>query len=338
MIAKLAANASFYLLERRFPHAAVFAVLLIALTILGCSRTEVTVVAQTPPPPPLTFLAEWGTHGREPGELGRPEWMTTDVTGNVYIADSGTGSIEKFGPTGHPLLSFDDRVPENPFRVAVDSGAAIYVLSPDANSVFIFSPEGEPYRHYLLTPLKLRQRPESIAVDIAGDIFVIVSVEKTGGKFDSGSNEIREYNLRGRYLKTLISPLVSGEPFAAASLAAGSDGNLYVLDVSGSRVEKFSLDGDYVATWDDTTMPGGKVDSTPAGSGIGVTPKYVFIPDSAVRGVKVWTLDGHVKFTDPLDNRLQAGSGKFQIAVSRRGELLVLDVAATRVLRYRINL
>jgi tripartite motif-containing protein 71 len=335
MIPKLAVKHSSHLVDRSLSPAAI---LLIALTILGCSRTEVTVVAQTPPPPPLTFLAEWGTHGREPGELGRPEWLTTDFTGNVFIADSGTGSIEKFGPAGHPLLSFDDRVPENPFRVAVDSGAAIYVLSPDANAIFIFSPEGEPYRHYLLTPLKLRQRPESIAVDIAGDIFVIVSVDKTGGKSDSGANEIREYNSRGRYMKTLVSPLVSGEPFAPASLAAGSDGNLYVLDIRSSRVEKFTLDGDYVATWDDTTTPAGKVDSTPAGSGIGVTPKYVFTPDSAIRGVKVWTLDGHVKITDPLDNRLQSGTGKFQIAVSTRGELLVLDVAGTRVLRYRINL
>ncbi|HEY4739483.1 MAG TPA: hypothetical protein VIH76_02690, partial [Candidatus Acidoferrales bacterium] len=93
MTSKLAANPSSHLVHRRFSPAAV---LLIALTILGCSRAEDTVVAQTPPPPPLTFVAEWGTHGREPGQLGRPEWLTTDFTGNVFIADSGTGSIEKF--------------------------------------------------------------------------------------------------------------------------------------------------------------------------------------------------------------------------------------------------
>jgi tripartite motif-containing protein 71 len=334
VISKLAVNYSSRALARGL-LAAAFS--LIALTPSGCARTEVTVTAQTPPPRPLTFLGEWGTHGHEPGELGRPEWLTTDFTGNGFIADSGTGSIEKFGPTGHPLLSFNDRVPEDPFRVAVDSGAGIYVLSPNANSIFIFSPEGEPFRHLLLTPLKARQRPESIAVDVAGDIFVIVTVSKIGGKSDSEQNEIREYNARGRFLKTLTPVLVSSEPFVPASVVAGPDGNLYVLDVSSSRVQRFTLDGDYVAAWGGTPPPGVTSDSTPAGSGIGVTSKYVFTPDSAIRGVKVWTSDGQLKFTDPLDSRLQNGTGRFQIAVSNRGELLVLDVAGTRVLRFRIN-
>ncbi|MFZ0039073.1 MAG: NHL repeat-containing protein [Candidatus Acidiferrales bacterium] len=326
---------SHHSLVHRFSLAVFF---LIAVTFAGCAHSEVT--AQTsqqppPPPPPLTFLAEWGTHGHEPGELGHPEWLTTDFTGNAFIADSGTGNIEKFGPTGHPLLSFDDRVPDDPFRVAVDPGAGIYVLSPNANSIFIFSPEGEPFRHLLLTPLKAHQRPESIAVDVAGDIFVIVTVGKSGGKSDSEQNEIREYNARGRFLKTLVPVLVSGKPFVPASLAAGPDGNLYVLDVSSSRVQKFTLDGDYVTAWGDA--PDSNGDSAPAGSGIGVTSKYVFTPDSAIRGVKVWTSDGQLKFADPLENRLQNGTGRFQIAVSNRGELLVLDVAGTRVLRFRIN-
>lgn len=333
MISKLAVKTSACSLARLF-WAAAF--VFFALTLSGCSRTEVTVTAQTPTPPRLTFLAEWGHHGHEPGELGRPEWLTTDFTGNAFIADSGTGSIEKYRPTGHPLLSFDDRVPDDPFRVAVDSGAGIYVLSPNANSIFIFSPEGEPFRHYLLAPLKLHQRPESIAVDLAGDIFVIVTVDKSGGKSESGQNEIREYNSRGRYLKTLAPAEVPGKTFVPASLAAGSDGNLYVLDLSGLRVQKFTLDGDYVGTWGDAAAQNASNDSTPAGSGIGVTSKYVFTPESAIRGVKVWSLDGQPKFTDPLDNRLN-GTGRFQIAVSTRGELLVLDIAGTRVLRFRIN-
>ena len=332
MISKFVVNYSSHSLANRCSAAALC---LIALTLAGCTHEEVT--AQTPPPPPLTFLAEWGTHGHEPGEFGRPEWLTTDVTGNVFVADSGTGSIEKFDPRGHPLLSFNDRVPDDPFRVAVDSGAGIYVLSPNANSIFIFSPEGEPFRHYLLAPLKPHQRPESITVDVAGDIFVIVSVGKSGGKSDSGQNEIREYNARGRYMKTLAPAAVSGDRFTPESLVAASDGKLYVLDLSGTRVQKFTLDGDYVATWGDPSPSGTAGDATTSGYGIGVTSKYVFIPDSTSRGVKVWTLDGQPKLMDSLDNRLQNGTGRYQIAVSARGELLVLDVAGTRVLRFRIN-
>lgn len=128
---------SHHSLVHRFSLAVFF---LIAVTFAGCAHSEVT--AQTsqqppPPPPPLTFLAEWGTHGHEPGELGHPEWLTTDFTGNAFIADSGTGNIEKFGPTGHPLLSFDDRVPDDPFRVAVDPGGNLCAV-PECKLDFHF--------------------------------------------------------------------------------------------------------------------------------------------------------------------------------------------------------
>jgi hypothetical protein len=153
----------------------------------------------------------------------------------------------------------------------------------------------------------------------------------------SESTVIREYNSRGRYIKTLVPAMVGSYPFIPESLATGPDGKLYVLDRSGTRVQKFTLDGDFITSWGDAAPPSEAGDSLAAGGGIGITSKYVFTPDSASRGVKVWTLDGQPKLTNSLDNRLQNGTGRFQIAASARGELLVLDVAGTRVLRFHIN-
>jgi DNA-binding beta-propeller fold protein YncE len=318
-----------------FSHFSVAVLPLIFLALASCGRTEVT--AQAPPPPPaLAFISEWGTHGGEPGQLSHPEWLAVDFTGNVFIADSGSGYIQKFTAVGHPLLSFDDRVPDDPFRVAVDSGAGIYVLGQIANSIFIFSPEGEPLIHYLLAPVKAHQRPQSIAVDDAGDIFAIVSFRKSSDERVPEQTEIREYSPRGRYRKTLTPVETSGVPFVPASLAAGSDGHLYVLDASSARVQKFTLDGDFVAAWGNAPTSGSN-DTAPLGVGIGVTSKYVFTPDSAHRGVLVWMLDGQPKLGDSLGDRLQNGTGTFQIAASSRGELIVLDAAKSSVLRFRIN-
>src|SRR5208282_6052134 len=145
--------------------------LLLIVTALGCSRTQVTA-QQASPQPFFTFISAWGTRGAEPGQLSHPAWIAMDFTGNVFVADSGTRYVHKFDGDGHPLLSFNEGVPGDPFRIAIDSGAGIYVLGEETNSLFIFSPEGEPFRHYPLTPVKAHQSPESVAVDDAGDIFV----------------------------------------------------------------------------------------------------------------------------------------------------------------------
>ncbi len=321
------------------------------LAISGCGHTEAT--AQAPPPqPPLTFIGEWGTRGSEPGQLSHPEWLSTDFAGNVFIADSGSGYIQKFTAAGHPLLAFNDRVPGDPFRVVVDSGAGIYVLGRNADSIFLFSPEGEAFRQYPLAPVKAHQRPVSLAVDDPGDIFVIVSVGAPSGERGGEHREIREYNTRGRYRKTLVPAYTAGETFVPASLAASSEGHLYVLDATSTRVQKFTLDGDFVAAWNSppaaepagraqsaapVSLPAGADGTSPAGVGIGVSSQYVFTPDSVRRGVLAWTLDGQPKFGDLLGSRLQVGGGRFQIAASPRGDLLVLDIDGSRVLRFHVN-
>jgi len=319
------------------------------LALAGCTHTEVT--EQTPPPQPLSFIGEWGTRGGEPGQLSRPEWISTDPAGNVFVADSGSGYIQKFDLTGHPLLAFDDRVPGDPFRVSADAGGGIYVLGRNADAFFLFSPEGEPIRQYPLAPVKAHQRPVSLAADDAGDVFVIVSVGGPSTQRASERREIRMYTARGRYRKTLIPAYTAGAAFVPASLTAGPDGHLYVLDTSASRVQKFTLDGDFVTAWNCAPPPAadgsqGTVpvsssaepgDASPPGYGIGVTSKYVFTPDSGRRGVLAWTPDGQPRFGDLLGSRLQVGGGRFQIAASNRGELLVLDVERTRVLRFHIN-
>lgn len=336
MNAKTSAIFPWFLLRSGCESACLVLTFLLPLFLCGCARSEVTA-QQAPPAPPLTFIGEWVTHGDGPGKLNHPEWIATDSAGNVFVADSGSGDIHKFGADGHPLLSFNEGVPREAFRVAVDAGEAIYVLAPNVNSLFLYSPEGEPFRHYALAPQRGHQRPESVAVDDSGDIFVIVDLSGGRGQDNAGRREIREYNSRGRYRKTLTVADTSGSKFVPASLGAGPDGYVYVLDVTGDRVQKFSGDGDYSAGWSTPIPAGAPAGADSTGLGIAVNSKYVFAADTENRGVRVWMLDGQDKLTDDLGGRLQGSSSQYQIAVNRRGELFVLDLAGGRILRFRIN-
>jgi tripartite motif-containing protein 71 len=314
------------------------ACLFAAFAIVACGTTPVPAQEVPPAPPPLAYISEWGVSGSGAGQLSRPQWIATDFAGNIFVADYGSGFIHKFNFEGHPLLSFDDGVPRDPYRIIVDSGNGIYVLAEDSNSLYIYSPLGERFRNLFLAPQRAHQVAESVAVDDSGDIFVIVGPSASQEKGDAPRRELREYNARGRLLKTLAIPEgATSATFVPAALAAASDGYLYVVDASNAQVAKFTLSGDYVAAWSNPPSPGQSRDFDSPGRGIAVTSKYVFVPAPENRGVRAWTVDGHEKIVDDLGGRLSGSNGAYQLATSRRGELLVLDCTAAKILRFRIN-
>jgi hypothetical protein len=305
---------------------------------IACAGS-ISPAQQAPPAKPITFISEWGTAGGGAGQLSKPQWMATDFAGNVFIADYGSGFIHKFNFEGHPLMSFDDAVPRDPYRVAVDSGNGIYVLAEESNSVFIYSPLGEHYKQFPFPPARPHQVAQSVSVDDAGDVFVIVGASDVQNKSDSAAKpEIREYTGRGKFLKKLTIPEGStSSPFVPAALVAASDGYLYVVDEMSLQVAKFTLSGDYSTTWGSPSAAKASGPAETAGRGIGVTTKYVFVAEPENRGVRVWTTDGHEKIVDDLDGRLRGSNGIYQVTTSRRGELLVLDCSAAKVLRFKIN-
>ncbi|MGB9335830.1 MAG: NHL repeat-containing protein [Candidatus Acidiferrales bacterium] len=310
---------------------------LLAAFAIACAGTP-SPAQEVPPAPPLAFIAEWGASGGGAGQLSKPEWMATDFAGNVFIADYGSGFIHKFNFEGHPLLSFDAGVPRNPYRVAVDSGNGIYAIGEDSNVLYICSPQGEHFRHFALAPQRPHQVAQAASVDDAGDIFVIVGESESKSGSELARPEIREYNARGRLLKKLaMLEGSSAAPFVPASLVAASDGYLYVVDATSTQVEKFTLSGDYVTAWGSPPAPGPPGSTDSPGRGIAVTSKYVFVAEPENRGVRAWTVDGHDKIVDDLGGRLKGANGAYQVATSRRGELLVLDFTAAKVLRFKIN-
>jgi hypothetical protein len=316
----------------RFSNPTLSLILGVVLLALACARPQ-TTTSQAAPPPPFEYIGEWGMKGDDPGQLSQPEWLATDAAGNAYIADSGSGYINKFAPQGHPLLSFHDGVPNHPFGVAVGRGGGIYVISPGVNSVSIFTPEGEHFRTLPVRPAHRHQWPGQIAVDDDGNVYVI---EVLG---DTGEREIYKFSARGRLLKSWdMRPTAEGRPLTPAAMAFGNDQSLYVVDFTGRAVQKFTREGDFISGWVTPETPGELDDRVYNATGIGVTGSYVVVGDTEGRGIIVWTLTGDRKLTDDLGGRLHGGQGKFQVAVTPRGDLLVLDCRGAHVLRYKINL
>src|SRR5262249_32404659 len=191
----------------------------------GCGGTPAPfATAAVPPPPAFEFVGSWGTRGSGPGQLSTPVALAVDTAGNVFIADAGSSSVNKFSKLGEPRLSFaDDRVVLHPVGIAVDDGGAIYVTDERRGSVIIYKPDGKRFREMrLIAPAGARA---SLRVAIDGDGNIAVSGRKPFG--------VRKYNWRGRAVALWKSAASAGQTLDEPSgVAAGADGLVYVSDTA----------------------------------------------------------------------------------------------------------
>ena len=286
-----------------------------------------TQQAQSPPPkpPPLEFLGEWGTRGDGPGQLSFPSSLAVDFVGNIYLSDRGNGFVHKFSPEGTPLFSFQDGLVKCPDGLALDGGGAVYVADPTRGNIVIFYPNGDRLRSLHVAPPRKCAEPLGISVDANGNLFVA----------DSGRHVIQKFSPRWRLLSTWGTaksvPSDVGEP---ADIAADAEGFLYISDTQAQRVQKYSAAGIVVVTY---SVPANEPAPVVL-AGLALSSKQIFAADPAQHRIYVWSKDGGFLHSENLAARLQTNEPfPVDVAVTPRGELLVLDAVGARVLRFRIN-
>jgi hypothetical protein len=306
------------------------ALILVAACIFwtsGCSSFESRAEAEKPAGPPLEYLGAWGAKGGGPGQLQEPASIAVDRNSNVYIVDSGSRFVHKFGPSGKPLLSFQEDALKHPQSIAVDIGGAIYVTDPVRKSVFICLPSGERDRFRELHLRTHSGKENVLGVGVADDGLIYV--------LDSNASLISAFN--PRFHLALSWQPGAGVPDSKAhpaAIAIGSDTSVYVADPSGNRILKYTRDGRYLSDIHPRTPGNGSRLS----SQFAITTNYIFAMDADGRMLHVWTMDGTPKLEMDLAPELgQASRPAPALAVSPRGELLILDEPEARVLRYRIN-
>lgn len=310
----------------RIPFALVAALCLALLAIASRSRFEGRADAAKPAGPPLEYLGSWGVKGAGPGQLDAPAHIATDSVGNVYITDAGSRFVHKFGPLGKPLLSFQEDSLKHPQCIAVDSGGAIYVTDPVRSSVFVCLPSGERDRFREIR-LRTRAKKENVlGVGVADDGLIYV-LDANAGKVTAFNNRFRSA------LSWQPQEDAGGSRELSGGIAIGPDTSVYVADPSHSRIMRFTRDGRYVSEIVADSAAGARLSSEFA-----VTANYVFAMDADGRMLHVLTTDGMPKLEVDFAPELgQAARPAPPLAVSPRGELLVLDESGARVLRYRVN-
>jgi Uncharacterized conserved protein len=193
-------------------------------------------------PPQFTWLPETGTtmfeggKGTENGQFDSPTGIAVDSKGNILVADTGNGRIEKFSPTGTFLMSIKQF--EAPNGIAVDRAGNIYVaeigskhrvqkLGPDGTFISEWAPG--------------LYGPRKIAIGPDDSIYVV----------DSGRNRIVKFSPDGQVLASWGSEGSGDGQFRALSSVAvdPNTNNVYVADPVNNRIQVFDSNGQFLSKW-----------------------------------------------------------------------------------------
>jgi uncharacterized protein (TIGR03437 family) len=265
--------------------------------------------------------------------LDTPVGVAVDTTGNLFIAELGTGSVRQVTPGGIVKTLIKTNIPfEGPTGVMVDSGGNVYVsigwtyvmrVATDGTTSSIAIPtsfgcEDANLKSFpCISPVFTHDVIIQMAADPAGNLYLLSSdghIYKAKPQF--GGN-------LGTQITYFALTLATQTSFSAQGLAFDRTGNLYIADSGTGRVRKLGTDGNVsvIAGNGNYRFSG---DGGPASSAVLNNPKSVavdasgnlFIADTGNNRVRKVTPDGIITTVAQI-------SAPARIAVDGLGNLYI---------------
>jgi sugar lactone lactonase YvrE len=278
------------------------------ILLTGCAKSTnvseqvIELVWPNPPDDPrirfvrtLSSIDEFGKSGswvdRVFGEgkssiLAKPYGVTTDLSGKVYVTDSGQGAVWVFDEENAEVrllgISGQGKLVE-PIGVAVDNTQGIvFVSDVRLQRVFGYDPEGE-----LAVAIGKQgefDNPSGLAVDESGGRLYVA---------DPRNHRIRVYGTSdGEFLFEFGQRgSEEGEMNFPTNLFV-SNRKLYITDTGNFRIQIFDLDGNYLGGF-------GKVGDSPGQlarpKGVAVDKDgHIYIVDAAFDNFQIFDEEGRL--------------------------------------------
>jgi sugar lactone lactonase YvrE len=158
--------------------------------------------------------------------LSLPQGLALDVAGNLYVANYGNNTIQKFTPDG--VGSLFANTGSGPQSLAFDQAGNLYVANYWGNTIEKFTPQGVG-SVFASTGLSY---PTGLTIDSAGNLYVA----------NGGTLNIRKFTPQG-----VGSLFANTGPFSSplAGLACDSANNIYLgqMGLSSTVIQKFTPAG-----------------------------------------------------------------------------------------------
>lgn len=180
------------------------------------------------------LLDSFGEFGSGPGQLDSPAQLALGSGGELYVADSGNDRIAVFAGDGDFLGTLSGQMSE-PKDVALDGSGRAFVADYGDDRIDVFSGEGGFLFKFGESGEGQLASPTGAAVS-ASTVFVA----------DSGNSRIALFQDDGKFLSSFPT---SAPP---QDVIVGPDGNLYVANFEGERVDVFTPEGALVGSFGET--------------------------------------------------------------------------------------
>jgi DNA-binding beta-propeller fold protein YncE len=123
-----------------------------------------------------TYINEWGTHGREPGQFSLPHSIATDRTGLVYVADRNNRRIQVFTASGAYVREWETI--HKPWGLEITADDRIFVANGFEFTITVYDLQGTLLAHWG-QKLKKKQgrpvgafaQPHMVALDDQGAMY-----------------------------------------------------------------------------------------------------------------------------------------------------------------------
>jgi DNA-binding beta-propeller fold protein YncE len=208
-------------------------------------------VPDTPPaklsslPEGVTNMFEGG-RGAGRGQFDSPTGLAVDAKGNILVADTNNGRIEKFSPTGTFLSTLGtDRIGHGqlgePNGIAVDRSGNIYVAEVASNHrVQKLAPDGTFIAEWK-GPDAGFYGPRRIAIGPDDSIYVV----------DQGRTRLVKFSPDGQVLSSWGSKGTGDGQFNDPTSVAvdSTSGKVYVADPINKRIQVFDPNGKFLTKW-----------------------------------------------------------------------------------------
>lgn len=184
--------------------------------------------------PPVTAFE--GGHGSGKGQFNNPRGIAIDTAGNIFVADTDNGRIEKFSQNGTFVTNIGPF--EAPNGIAIDRAGNIYIAEIGSkHRVQKLGPDGAFIDRWAAG----FYGPRRIAIGPDDSIYVV----------DSGRSRIVKLGADSKVLASWGSVGSSDGQFRGVSSVAvdATTNKVYVADPMNSRIQVFDSNGKLIAKW-----------------------------------------------------------------------------------------
>jgi DNA-binding beta-propeller fold protein YncE len=186
-----------------------------------------------------------GGKGRNKGQFDSPVGIAVDANGNILVADTGNGRIEKFSPTGTFLSIMGIKGTGHgqlgdPNGIAIDRDGDIYVAEAGNHRVQKLAPDGTFIAEWKEPQLGF-YGPRRITIGSNDSVYVV----------DQGHTRIVKFSLDGSVLAVWGSKGTGDGQFNdPTSVAVDPTTNeIYVADPINKRIQVFDSSGKFLTKW-----------------------------------------------------------------------------------------